>query len=54
VREAGLHSIEEYMKYAKEFFTLRSSAARNITQSLNKTIYLASDEPEVFIDAKLK
>jgi hypothetical protein len=53
--EGAFHSIDEYMKYAIDYFNVRSTATQNSTNSLKKRkVYLASDEPGIFEEAKQK
>jgi hypothetical protein len=51
--EADSHPIEQYMKYAIEYFKTRSAKQpdRSVKEDI---IYLASDEANVFAEAKIR
>ena len=50
--EAAFHDLAEYMQHVDEFFRLQEM--RTGKSNLARTVYLASDEPKVFAEAKNK
>ncbi|XP_060867931.1 alpha-(1,6)-fucosyltransferase-like [Metopolophium dirhodum] len=50
IKEASLHKLEEYMYHVEEYYKLKELDGVNDT----KRIYLATDEPTLFDEARLK
>ena len=50
IREASLHRLEEYMYHVEEYYKLKELNGEYDT----KRIYLATDEPTLFDEARLK
>ncbi len=48
--EAQYHSLDEYMFHVEEYYK-----SLELTQTVNqKRVYIATDEPKVFEEAKIK
>jgi glycoprotein 6-alpha-L-fucosyltransferase len=50
--EAAFHDISEYMKYVEDYFIIYQY--QNPYVNFTKRVYLATDEPSVFKDARTK
>jgi len=50
--EAAFHDVSEYMKYVEDYFIIYQYQNPNLT--FKKRVYLATDEPSVFTDARAK
>ncbi|CAF1199038.1 unnamed protein product [Rotaria sp. Silwood1] len=50
--EAAFHNISEYMKYVEEYYVIYQY--QNPDLKLTKRVYIATDEPSVFRDARSK
>lgn len=50
--EAAYHDISEYMKHVEEYYIVYQYQNPNL--SFKKSVYLATDEPSVFKDARAK
>jgi hypothetical protein len=46
--EAEYHSLDEYMKHAENYFIMKEFQTGH---KLNRTVFLASDDPTVFQEA---
>ena len=51
-REANFYTLETYMNYVKEYFEYAD--LKYINHSKSKPIYIASDDPEVFLESRTK
>jgi glycoprotein 6-alpha-L-fucosyltransferase len=49
-KDAGFHALEEYMIHVEEYYKLKELSG----QIKKKRIYLATDEPNLFAEAKRK
>jgi glycoprotein 6-alpha-L-fucosyltransferase len=50
--EAAFHDISEYMRYVEDYFIIYQYQNPNL--NFTKRVYLATDEPSVFNDARTK
>lgn len=50
--EAAFHDISEYMKHAEDYYAIYQYQNPNV--NFTKRVYLATDEPTVFTDARAK
>ena len=50
--EAAYHDISEYMKYVEDYYIIYQY--QNPDSNFTKRVYLATDEPSVFSDARSK
>lgn len=50
--EAAYHDISEYMKHVEDYYVIFQY--QNPTLKFTKRVYLATDEPTVFSDARSK
>ena len=50
--EAAFHDIAEYMKHVEDYYTIFQYQNPNL--KFTKRVYLATDEPTVFSDARAK
>ena len=50
--EAAFHDVSEYMRYVEDYFIIYQY--QNPTLKFTKRVYLATDEPSVFNDARSK
>jgi glycoprotein 6-alpha-L-fucosyltransferase len=50
--EAAFHDVSEYMKYVEDYFIIHQY--QNPDKNFTKRVYIATDEPTVFDDARTK
>ncbi len=50
--EAAFHDVSEYMKHVEDYFIIYQY--QNPYKNFTKRVYIATDEPTVFDDARIK